>query len=387
MTMFSLTWSNLFRKRTRTVLTLLSLAIAFLLFMLLRGVADSFAGGNFNLVGVDRLIVAPKYSVVDSLPVGQERQIEAVPGVDAASHANWFGGQYVDPKNFFAKYPVVPQEHFDMYPELLIDADQLDAFARTRTGAVASKGLVEKFGWQVGDIIPIKGDIYAQDDGTRLWEFELVGVFSYPDREPAQNLFLFNYQYFTEAVEDRAKDRVGWWSVRLNEPERAGEIARQIDSLFENSQNPTRTATEDEYSRQFAKQLGDIGLITTMIMGAVFFTIILLTGNTMTQALRERIPELGVLKTLGFTDDQVSLLVLSEALLLCIAGWTLGMLMAFGVLYVVGETLESILGQFEYSAANVGAALGLAVVIGLVIGGVPAINARRLTIVDALRER
>jgi len=385
--MFSLTWSNLFRKRTRTVLTLLSLAIAFLLFMLLRGVADSFAGGNFNLVGVDRLIVAPKYSVVDSLPVGQERQIEAVPGVDAASHANWFGGQYVDPKNFFAKYPVVPQEHFDMYPELLIDADQLDAFARTRTGAVASKGLVEKFGWQVGDIIPIKGDIYAQDDGTRLWEFELVGVFSYPDREPAQNLFLFNYQYFTEAVEDRAKDRVGWWSVRLNEPERAGEIARQIDSLFENSQNPTRTATEDEYSRQFAKQLGDIGLITTMIMGAVFFTIILLTGNTMTQALRERIPELGVLKTLGFTDDQVSLLVLSEALLLCIAGWTLGMLMAFGVLYVVGETLESILGQFEYSAANVGAALGLAVVIGLVIGGVPAINARRLTIVDALRER
>lgn len=387
MTMFSLTWSNLFRKRTRTVLTLLSLAIAFLLFMLLRGVADSFAGGNFNLVGVDRLIVAPKYSVVDSLPVGQERQIEAVPGVDAASHANWFGGQYVDPKNFFAKYPVVPQEHFDMYPELLIDADQLDAFARTRTGAVASKGLVEKFGWQVGDIIPIKGDIYAQDDGTRLWEFELVGIFSYPDREPAQNLFLFNYQYFTEAVEDWAKDRVGWWSVRLNEPERAGEIARQIDSLFENSQNPTRTATEDEYSRQFAKQLGDIGLITTMIMGAVFFTIILLTGNTMTQALRERIPELGVLKTLGFTDDQVSLLVLSEALLLCIAGWTLGMLMAFGVLYVVGETLESILGQFEYSAANVGAALGLAVVIGLVIGGVPAINARRLTIVDALRER
>jgi putative ABC transport system permease protein len=386
MSMFGLMWSNLFRKRTRTILTLFSVTIAFMLFMLLRGIADSFTGGNFNLVGIDRLMVAPKYSIVDPLPVSQEQQIENVPGVDAASHGNWFGGQYVDPKNFFAKYPVVPQEHFDMFPELLIEPDQLDAFIRTRTGAVASEGLAKKFGWQVGDVIPIKGDIYAQDDGTRLWQFELVGTFGYPEGEPAQNLFLFNYQYFAEAVEDWAKDTVGWWSVRLSEPERAGEIARQIDSLFENSQNPTRTATEDEYSRQFAKQLGDIGLITTMIMGAVFFTIILLTANTMTQALRERIPELAVLKTIGFTDTKVSLLVLGEALLLCIAGGVAGIGLAFGMLSVVGETLASILGQFDYSAANVAAALGLAVVIGLVIGAVPAITARRLTIVDALRQ-
>ena len=387
MTLFGLIWSNLFRKRTRTVLTLLSVAIAFLLFMLLRGVAGAFAGGNFNIVGIDRLIVSPKYSIVDSLPVSQEQQIESVSGVDAAAHANWFGGQYVDPKNFFPKYPVVPREYFDMYPELLIDPDQLETFSRTRTGAVASRSLAEKFGWQVGDIIPIIGDIYAQDDGSRRWEFELVGIFGYPEGEPARDLFLFNFQYFTEAVEDWGKDTVGWWSVRLSEPDRAAEIAMQIDALFENSQNPTRTSTEDEYSRQFASQLGDIGLLTTMIMGAVFFTIILLTGNTMSQALRERIPELAVLKTLGFTDTRVSLMVLGEALLLCVAGGILGILMAFGMLYVVGDTLESILGQFGYSTGSVVGALGLAVVIGLVIGGVPAVTARRLTIVDALRAR
>lgn len=387
MTVFSLMWANLFRKRTRTILTLLSVTIAFLLFMLLRGVADSFTGGNFNLVGIDRLIVSPKYSIVDPLPVSQQQQIESVPGVDAASHANWFGGQYVDPKNFFAKYPVVPREHFAMYPELLIEPDQLEAFSRTRTGALASRALAEKFAWEIGDTIPIRGDIYAMANGSRLWEFELVGIFDYPEGEPAANLFLLNYQYFAEAVEDWAKGTVGWWSVRLSEPERAAEIGSEIDRLFENSQNPTRTATEDEYSRQFAQQLGDIGLITTVIMGAVFFTIILLTANTMAQALRERIPELAVLKTLGFTDTGVSLLVLGEALLLCVVGGVAGILLAFGVLQIIGPTLESILGQFDYSLSNVLMGLGLAVVIGLLVGSVPAITARRLTIVDALRQR
>ena len=387
MSMFGLMWANLFRKRTRTVLTLLSVTIAFLLFMMLRGVAGAFTGGGFNMVGTDRLVVAPKYSIVDPLPVSQQQQIANVAGVDAVTHSNWFGGQYIDPKNFFPKFPVVPREHFDLYSELKIDPEQLDAFARTRTGAVASRDLAEKFAWQIGDVIPIMGDIYAMDDGTRLWEFQLVGIFDYPDGEPTRNLFLLNYQYFTEAVESWAKDTVGRWTVRLSEPDRAEEIARNIDDLFENSQNPTRTATEDEYSRQFAKQLGDIGLITTMIMGAVFFTIILLTGNTMTQALRERIPELAVLKTLGFTDTGVSLLVLGEALLLCVAGGLTGIALAFAMLFAVGDTLEAVLGRFEYTAASVAAAVGLAFLIGLVIGGVPAMTARRLTIVDALRAR
>jgi putative ABC transport system permease protein len=179
---------------------------------------------------------------------------------------------------------------------------------------------------------------------------------------------------------------VGSWSVRLSQPERAGEISREIDSLFENSRNPTRTATEDERSRQFANQLGDIGFITMIIMSAVFFTIVLLTGNTMSQALRERIPELAVLKTIGFTDTAVSALVLAEAVVLCLVGGLFGIAMAYGLLPVIKPVLEGFAGSVNFSATIVATAVGLSVVIGLVIGIVPATSARRLTIVDALRK-
>jgi putative ABC transport system permease protein len=198
---------------------------------------------------------------------------------------------------------------------------------------------------------------------------------------------VFQYQYFTEAVADFGKDRVGWWAVRLSDPDRAAEIAREIDSLFENSLNPTRTATEDEFNRQFANQLGDIGFITGAIMSAVFFTILLLTANTMTQSLRERIPELAVLKTLGFTDLGVSVLVLAESVLLCLVGGLAGVLLALFVASLLGPALEGFLGNFGVSSTAVAWALVVALLLGLVIGSVPALTAKRLTIVDALRER
>ena len=384
MKLFGLMWSNLFRKRTRTILTMLSVAIAFLLFMLLRTVAGAFETGG-NLVGVDRLIASPKYSIVDSLPVSQKQQILAIEGVAAVTQQQWFGGIYQDPKNFFPKYPVEPREFFAMYEELVIDPEQLDAFAAKRTAAVAEQQLSDQFGWKIGDIIPIEADIWPKDDGTRTWEFELVGT--YVSTEGRNPVLLFQYQYFTEAVADYGKDQIGWWTVRLSDPERAAEIARTIDRQFENSLNPTRTATEDEFSRQFASQLGDIGFITTIIMAAVFFTIVLLTGNTMTQALRERIPELAVLKTLGFSDGSVSALVLGEAVLLCLVGALGGIALAYGVVAMAGPALEGMLGSFALTIDVVGLALLLALIIGLVIGGLPALTARRLTIIDALRER
>lgn len=384
MKLFGLMWSNLFRKRTRTILTMLSVAIAFLLFMLLRTVAGAFETGG-NLVGVDRLIASPKYSIVDSLPVSQKQQILAIEGVAAVTQQQWFGGIYQDPKNFFPKYPVEPREFFAMYEELVIDPEQLDAFAAKRTAAVAEQQLADQYGWKIGDIIPIEADIWPKDDGTRTWEFELVGT--YVSTEGRNPVLLFQYQYFTEAVADYGKDQIGWWTVRLSDPERAAEIARTIDRQFENSLNPTRTATEDEFSRQFASQLGDIGFITTIIMAAVFFTIVLLTGNTMTQALRERIPELAVLKTLGFSDGSVSALVLGEAVLLCLVGALGGIALAYGVVAMAGPALEGMLGSFALTIDVVGLALLLALIIGLVIGGLPALTARRLTIIDALRER
>ncbi|MCZ6458170.1 MAG: ABC transporter permease [Gammaproteobacteria bacterium] len=383
MSYLSLLWANLFRKKTRTVLTLLSVMIAFVLFVLLQAVGEAFTGG-VTIVGVDRLIVTPKYSIVDELPLSQKRQVAAIAGVNLVTQQSWFGGVYQDPKNFFPKYPVEPLEYFDMYSEFIINPAELEAFAGTRTGAVVKAGLAEQYGWKLGDIIPIQADIWPKADGSRTWEFELVGTFE--EAESSRPLFLFQYQYFTESVELDRRDQVGWWTVRLSEPERAAEIAREIDSLFENSRDPTRTATEDEFSRQFASQLGDIGFITTIIMSAVFFTIVLLTGNTMAQALRERIPELAVLKTIGFTDTAVSALVLGEAIVLCVVGGLCGIAMAYLLLPGIAPVLESFAGSIDFSATTLATAIGLSVVIGIVIGIVPAMSARRLTIVDALRK-
>ena len=388
MSIFGLMWASLFRKRTRTLLTLLSLMIAFLLFMLLQSISNALASsGSFNLASIDRLISTPKYSIIDSLPINQQQQMLNIEGVEAVTHANWFGGNYQERRNFFPKYPVDPYAYFDMYSELVISKEELDAFAQTRRGAVVAASLAERFGWKLGDIIPIQGDIYSMQNGSRLWEFELVGTFTARVGESEAPLFLFQYEYFTEAVADYSKNQVGWWTIRLSDTDRAAEIANQIDLLFENSQDPTRTATEDEFSRQFASQLGDMGFITAMIMSAVFFTIVLLTGNTMSQALRERIPELAVLKTVGFTDTLVSILVLGESVLLCVVGGVLGILLAFAMQDVLGSTLGGFIGDFEYSATLIASALILAIVIGIVIGGIPALEARRLTIVDALRER
>jgi putative ABC transport system permease protein len=385
MTYFGLVWANLFRRRTRTVLTLLSLVTAFVLFVLLRAIAGSFDQGGFGLVGIDRLVTGPKYSLTDNLPLSQKQQILGVDGVKAVTQQHWFGGIYQDPKNFFAKFPVVPREYFAIYSEYVIDPEVLEAFASRRTATVVEAGLAETYGWKVGDVIPIQADIWPKADGSRTWEFELVGTFVIP--ESSRPLMLMQYDYFTESVTDYGKDTVGRWTVLLTDPERAEDVAVTIDKLFENSPNPTRTVTEDEASRQFVSQLGDIGFIVSVIMAAVFFTIMLLTGNTMTQALRERVPELAVLKTLGFTDARVSVIVLAEAVMLCLVGGALGVLLAFGVVRMVGPLLQGFIGSFDITGQTVLLAVMTAIVLGLVIGGIPAWTARRLAIVDALRER
>jgi len=245
--------------------------------------------------------------------------------------------------------------------------------------------LAQQYGWEVGDIIPIIGTLYTKKDGTDTWEFELVGTFSNPGEASGFPLFLFNYDYFYEAAA-RGQGEIGGWTLRVDQPDRISEIASEIDGLFENSSNPTKTATEDEAGRDFAKQLGDIGFITTMIMGAVFFTIILLTGNTMAQALRERIPELAVLKTLGFGDMTISWLVLGEAIILCVFGGMLGVGLAYLMAPGLSASLEGFIGTFEVSGSVAAEAVVLMLATGLVIGLVPAISAKRLTIVDALRK-
>lgn len=384
MSWLTLVWSNLFRHRVRTVLTLVSVLVAFLLFVLLRNVIDAFASG-VEIAGVDRLVTSPKYSIIDPLPLAHLGRIQAVDGVEAVVHANWFGGFYQEPRNFFAKFPVRPREWFAMYTELRISPEHLEAFASTRDGTVVPEALAEQYGWSVGDRIPITADIYPKKDGSRLWEFELVGTYSAPPDEPMPNTMLFQYDYFDEAVQHSA-GTVSWFVVRVSDPDEAAEVASRIDAAFENSLNPTRTSTEAEYQRQFASQIGDIGLMMSGIMGAVFFTILLLTGNTMSQGLRERIPELAVLKTVGFSDTSVSLLVLAEALLLCLMGGMLGLALGALATQALAPGLESFIGVFRLSWLTVVLGLGLAVLLGLVVGAFPALTARRLSIVDALRE-
>ena len=380
-----LVWANLHRRPLRTYLTLFSVFVAFLLFTLLRTVAAFFAGGGASVAGADRLVVTAKYSIIEMLPISQRREILAVDGVEAVTHQTWFGGSYQDARSFFAKFPVEPRAYFDMYPETVIPPDQLDTFANTRTGAVASAALLEEFGWQIGDKIPIEADIWPLADGSRLWEFDLVGAFTTPEQEVSPNQFLFHYDYFDEARQF-SQGGIGWWTVRVRDPERAPEVSSAIDAVFENSLNPTKTATEDEFSRAFGAQIGNIALIVGGILSAVFFTILLLTGVVMNQSLRERIPELAVLKTLGFSDRRVGLLVLGEAVLLCGLGGFLGIGVTISVAPWLNEYLANYgMGPFVLSLPTIATAAAVAVLLGLVVGALPALQARWLTIAQALR--
>jgi putative ABC transport system permease protein len=379
-----LIWAGLMRRPGRTVLTLLSIIVAFLLFGLLRSVGAAFSE-RIEIAGVDRLIVSPRYSIVDPLPIAHRNVIAQIEGVSAVTHADWFGGFYQDRRNFFPKYPVTPREYFSLFPEYRIPAAELDAFARTRTGAVAPKTLMATYGWKIGDRIPIEGDIWPKRDGDRRWEFELVGAYEAPgaDRQPGE--FLINYAYFDEARQF-GTGGVGWFIVRVVDPAQAAEVARAIDAAFDNSPNATRTSTEADFARQFANQIGDIGLLMTGILSAVFFTIVLLTGNTLTQALRERIPELAVLKTLGFPDLTVALVVLGEAIALTATGGALGLGLALVAEPALARGLGSVIPTFDISATTLASGMVLALLLGVLVGAIPAWQARRLEIISALRQ-
>ena len=382
MKLLSLVWANLFRKPTRTSLTFVSLAIAFLLFMLLQAISDAFSGG-VSLEGMDRIVIDSRYSMTDNLPLAYVQRIRSLDEVEQVTNLSWFGGYYREPRNSFATYPVDPESYFDIFPEQGIAADTLARFRSVRVSAVASEALAARYGWRRGDTIPIMQDIFPQESGSWSWQFELAGTFRYAGGE----LLLIHYDYFNEAVVGWGKDQVGWLVGRVGDPKEVDATIRTIDGMFENSSAPTRSTTEDEYRRQFASQLGDIGAISGMILMAVFFTIVLLTGNTATQAFAERVPELAALKTLGFPDGSVAGLVLAEALALCLGGATAGIGIAWLLEPGLEANLGGTIGSFDMSGWSALQALGLATLLGLAVGAYPAVSARRLAIVDALRER
>lgn len=376
-----LVFANLFRKKMRTTLTLLSVIVAFLLFGMLDAVRVAFTVRD-NLEGASRLVVSSKLSIIQPLPYADLAQIQSLPGVEMVAFANWFGGIYQDPKNFFANLAISPN-YMDIHPEFELPDEQIKAFSATRTGAVVGESLAKRFGWKIGDKIPLQATIFPHKSTGNTWTFDLVGIFHARDPRDRnrEELMLFQYDYFNEG-RTFGQGTVGWYIVKVNNPEHANEVAQAIDKLTANSDAETKTQTEKEFQLAFAKQLGDIGLIVTSIMGAVFFTILLLTGNTMSQAIRERIPELAVLKTIGFSNMSVLNLILAEAVLLVALGGLIGLV---GAVFAVGG-LNSAFAGGNFSVGSQSWLVGLAIMIalGLTIGLPPALRAMRLRIVDAL---
>lgn len=380
-----LIWAALARRKPRTVYTMLSVAVAFLLYGLLQAFSTALNAG-VEVAGADRLVTVGRYHFTEILPVSFYQQIKSVPGVKGATHATWFDGIYQSERNFFAKMPVDPQPYLDLYPEIILPPEQKQAWLNTRTGVIVAKALADRFGWKLGDKIPIQATIWPAKDGDN-WTFDLVGIFDNPDPATRSQIemMLIRHDFFDEA-RAFAHGMVGWYIVQTENPARNAEIGKAIDALFLNSPNPTRTDTEKAFNQSFIKQLGDIGLIVKSILGAVFFTLLFLTGNTLMQSVRERIPELAVLKTIGYSDLRVLMLVLAESLALCVFAAVLGLLLAQILLPGIAAKIPGFAGMELRTNAFV-QGVALSGVLALLVGGLPAVRAMRLQIVDALAGR
>jgi len=377
--------ANLFRKKTRTVLTLLSVIMAFLLFGLLQAVNVMFnAGADF--VGATRLITQSRVSFTQSLPLRQLPELEAVPGVEAVMYEQWFGGVWQENTQLIA-FAVDPERLHKVYPEWTMPEEAWQKFAQTRTGMIAGRQLAKQYGWQVGQKLPIKSSIFPQKDGSKAWSFDLGGIYDGKDEEwqrQTSQVFI-NFAYFDEANQF-GSGRAGIYVLKLNDPDKAKDVALTIDKKYENSTEETKTQTEKDWNAGFAKQMGDIGMLVRWILFAVFFTLLLVVGNTMAQSVRERVPELAVLKTLGFSDGSVLGFVLAEALLIVGFGGLIGLGLATGLGVLVQKNAGAMLPiSVDWRVWSVG--LIAIVVVGTVVGLLPALRAQRLKIVDALAGR
>jgi putative ABC transport system permease protein len=378
-------WAGMWRKKTRALLTILSLICAFLLFGLLQALSV-FVNSGVDFVGASRLISQSRVSFTDSLPIRLLPEIEKVPGVKDVSHDQWFGGVLGENQQLFT-FASDPARLRRVYPEWVMTDAEWTAFENTRTGAIVGRILADKHGWKVGDKLAIKSNIFPQKDGSMAWTFDIVGIFDGKDpswQAQTQSIYI-NWKYFSEANQF-GPGIAGVYAVVLENPDRANEVAQAIDARFQNSPNETKTQSEKDFNKGFFAQIGDIGLIVNLILVAVFFTILILTGNTMAQAVRERIPELAVLKTLGFSDGLVTTLVLAEALALCLFGGLIGMTLATLAMSVLAQLVPFFAAVRTDGTVWLRAILAI-VALTLAVGLPPALRASRIRIVDALAGR
>jgi len=379
-----LIWSNLKRRKLRTLLTLLSIFVAFLLFGLLCTIKEAFTAG-VTMAGADRLVVRHKVSLIMTLPEAYRARMEKIPGVASAVYFTWFNGIYKnESKNFFGSFPVDPEPFLAMFPEYTLSADQKQAWVKTRTGAIAGRSLANRFKWKIGERIQLVSPIWPRK-GDQPWEFEIVGILDATKKSADTSGFYFRYDYFNEG-RSYGEGLVGWYAVRVSDPDRAAEIAKAIDNEFANSPYETKAEPEGGFMQGFAQQIGDIGTILIGILSGVFFTILLVAGNTMAQSVRERTEELGVLKAMGFTNELALTLVLAESCLIAGVGGVAGLGLAW-LIAAGGSPVPSMLPVFYLPARYVVYGLGLVMGLGVIAGILPALQAMRLRIAEALRRQ
>ncbi|HEX7126582.1 MAG TPA: FtsX-like permease family protein [Thermodesulfobacteriota bacterium] len=370
--------ANLFRKKVRTVLTVGSFAVALFLFGILAVVHGAFQQG-VEVAGADRLVVVNRVSIIQPLPLAYRDRLARMPGITGVTFANWFGGVYQEERNFFPQFAIDPEGYRQMFPEFVVPDDQWQAFLGDKEGAIVGESLAERFGWKVGDRIPIRGTIYP---GT--WEFNIRGVYRGRRAEDDTTQFWFRWDYLDERIDAEQRGRVGWYTVRIADPDDAVRIVKAIDEAFANSPAETRTDTEKAFAASWVKQMGNIQLLILSVGGVVFFTLLLVTGNTMAIAVRERTRELAVLKAVGFSDRFVLALVIAETIVIAAVGGGIGLGLA--KLFTLGGDPTGGFLPFFYlppDAMLLGSAVAVAV--GLAAGILPALSAGRLRVVDALR--
>ena len=376
-------WRNLLRRKIRTIFTVLSVFVAFVLFGYLMAIKAAFSMG-IDLAGVDRLMVLNKTTIIQPLPYSYGEQLRRIEGVTHLTHANWFGGYYQDPKNQFANMAVEPASWLEMYPEFVLPEDQKKAFLADRNSAIIGADTVKRFGWKVGDRIPLQATFLRRPDGA-AWEFNLVGVYDSPVKGTDKTQMFFHWQLLDEAVRGSAfAGQVGWYVIRVADPAQSPQIAKKIDAMFANSSAETKTDTEKAFVAGFAKQIGNIALITELIATAAILLILLVTANTMAQSIRERTSELAVLKTLGFGDGKVLSMVLLESCAIAVLGGVTGLAVAW-VLILGGDPTGGFLPLFFFPVRDLILGTVFVLLLGLVAGAFPAWQAGRLRIVDALR--
>lgn len=376
-------WANLKRRKLRLVFTFVSILMAFLMFGMLDALRTSLAG-VVNVVGADRLLVQSKVNMIVPLPRAHYEKIRATKGVKAAASFNWFGGMYKDAKRPIQMQATDPDQFLAVYPELKLKPEEFTAWKQNRQGMIVGRLLADGNGWKVGDRVPIRSQIWRKLDGSDTWQFDIVAIYDVDGGGVNKASAFFQYDYFNESLQF-GKDMAGMIAVRVDDSKQADATAARIDAQFENSPNETKSATERQFVKRLLEQVGDIGSILVSVTAAVFFTMLLVTANTMAQSVRERTNEIGVLKTLGFGGRSILLLVLLESLFLTLTGGLVGLTLAWLLAGGVGVAIKDYFPSFHIGTATFMVGIVLMLAFGIITGAWPALTAMRLKIVDALR--